>query len=109
MPQDFCLKIEKDIIVTDQRFTIIDLIFVKVKGYLHWPSKIIIINKHSYRHVTKYKVNFCATNETLNVNLIKHNICHYFENRKNYPLETTALRHRGLFKKSTDRYQERMG
>lgn len=46
-------------------FVINDLVFAKVRGHPFWPAKITNVDRETYRHKIKYKVNFFGTNETV--------------------------------------------
>lgn len=79
-------------------YSINDLVFAKVKGHPSWPAKIIQIDKDTYKHIIKYKVNFFGTNET-NC-LSKDDICHYKENKEHFSLEKVANKYKNNYRKA---------
>src|SRR5436190_24342852 len=92
------LNIRKSLDKND--FHINEVIFAKIKGYPFWPAKITGIDNTTYKNVTKYCVQFFATEETALVT--KTNICHYKENRIKYSLDTVANKHKGSYKRTLE-------
>lgn len=58
-----------------------DIVFVKIKGFPHWPAKVLSIDNESEK-IIKYNVVFFGTNETA---CVKQNcIANYLDNKEKY-------------------------
>lgn len=75
-----------------------DLVFAKVKGHPFWPGKITNVDRETYRHKIKYKVNFFGTNETNCLN--KEDLCHSNDNKENFPLEKVTNKYKNDYRKA---------
>lgn len=71
------------------------LVFAKLRGFPYWPAKVLSIEE-KYKNVIRYQVKFFVSNDTSSVK--QDDMCHYFENKHNYPLESVALKHKEEFK-----------
>lgn len=71
-----------------------DLVFAKVRGLGQIEST--NIEKESCKF-TNYKVKFFATNQ---IGPVKKDICHYNDNKANYPPEYIALSQRNVYKRA---------
>uniref|UniRef100_A0A0K0EK05 PWWP domain-containing protein n=1 Tax=Strongyloides stercoralis TaxID=6248 RepID=A0A0K0EK05_STRER len=70
---------------TGRKFAINDLVWAKMKGFPHWPGKVIQLPKFNGKGVeSKYMVIFFGTNE--HAFLKDSELCHYLENRDKYEI-----------------------
>lgn len=81
-------------------FNINNLVFAKVKGHPYWPAMIINVDKQSYKNTVKYEIKFFSTNEVARVNKI--DICHYYENKLRYTLESVSKKHKESYKSALE-------
>uniref|UniRef100_A0A0N5BEV9 PWWP domain-containing protein n=1 Tax=Strongyloides papillosus TaxID=174720 RepID=A0A0N5BEV9_STREA len=70
---------------TGRKFAVNDLVWAKMKGFPHWPGKVIQVPKFNGKGVdSKYMVIFFGTNE--HAYLKDTELCHYLENREKYEI-----------------------
>lgn len=67
-------------------FCIGDVVFVKMKGFPHWPAKIITIDKKGEK-ITNFNVLFFGTNESASVR--ENCVYNYLENKGKYGKQKT--------------------
>ncbi|KAG8265871.1 PC4 and SFRS1-interacting protein [Homalodisca vitripennis] len=85
-------------VIENSEFSVGTLVFAKVRSYPDWPGKIIHVDSETYKNVTKYKVQFFASDKTANVN--KNDLCHYYNNRLKYPVENISKSNQELYDKA---------
>lgn len=73
--------------VEHEKFCIGNKVFVKIKGFPHWPAVVTGIENDEKKKLLKYNVKYFGTQEVGQVN--KDHICLYSENKEKYGIKKT--------------------